>query len=158
MTVRVFDADMGSDDPLGTSMFSLKRLRYNESVGVDLELKGDGGGGVLQTIMTLLPFDESLVVPEPSEDSTEDMDVPLLENIDEFIRDTFGLRQAEERSGIDLSDLPTAWKALAVVAGKKPEEAFDPVCFIENEETNTQVRKEDKPSSQDFQIVVGVDL
>ena len=35
--------------------------------------------------------------------------------------------------------MPDAWKALATVSGATAEELFDPICFIENKHTDTQV-------------------
>ncbi len=33
-----------------------------------------------------------------------------------------------------------AWRALARISGRTAEELFDPLCFIENPETDTQAR------------------
>ncbi|GAB5486272.1 MAG: hypothetical protein Pars93KO_27060 [Parasphingorhabdus sp.] len=35
--------------------------------------------------------------------------------------------------------MPQAWKELAMMAGRRAEERFDPVCYIDNPETDTQV-------------------
>lgn len=37
------------------------------------------------------------------------------------------------------SKLPRAWKELAILAGKQADERFDPVCFLHNHSTDTQV-------------------
>jgi len=34
----------------------------------------------------------------------------------------------------------SAWKALAEVSGRTAEELYDPLCFIDNQETDTQAR------------------
>jgi len=38
-----------------------------------------------------------------------------------------------------VASMPDSWRTLATVSGASAEEVFDPVCFIENEETDTQV-------------------
>lgn len=37
-------------------------------------------------------------------------------------------------------EMSTAWRALASMTGINVEDTFDPVCFLENHETDTQVR------------------
>ena len=129
---------MKSDDALGVAAFPLKRLSLNRKENFDLELRGDGGGGTLQTTMELLPFDTALLDVEGyDEEDIESM--RAVEGIDDLIRERFDPESLDARSDIDLSDCPVAWKALAVVAGKRAEELFDPVCFVENLESDTQV-------------------
>jgi hypothetical protein len=53
-------------------------------------------------------------------------------------------RAAEARMGgpppgSPLTDMPDAWRALATVSGATAEDLFDPVCFISNDDTDTQV-------------------
>ena len=129
---------MKSDDALGVAAFPLKRLAPNTKEDFDLELRGDGGGGTLQTTMELLPFDTALLDMEDyDEEDIESM--KAVEGIDDLIRERLNPKSMDERSAIDFSDCPTAWKALAVVAGKRAEELYDPVCFVENIESDTQV-------------------
>jgi hypothetical protein len=42
--------------------------------------------------------------------------------------------------GLSPEQIPGAWKALAHVAGKALQDVFEPVAFVENLETDTQVR------------------
>jgi len=62
-----------------------------------------------------------------------------IESLSDLVKESLKIEEAEDRSGIDLSDLPTAWKVMAEIAGKRAEELFDPVCFIESPTTDTQV-------------------
>ena len=34
----------------------------------------------------------------------------------------------------------SAWRALAEISGRTAEELFDPLCFVENPDTDTQAR------------------
>ena len=136
LTCRVFDADaFKSDDSLGIAMLALSKLNFDNLVELELDLKGDGGGGTLHLALKLLPFDDSLLDDYDEDDADS---VVAVEGVDDLVRESLNLEIAQQRSGLDLNDCPTAWKALAVVAGKRAEELYDPVCFIENLETNTQ--------------------
>jgi hypothetical protein len=49
--------------------------------------------------------------------------------------------EAFEKLKLEADKLNTAWKALAQCAGKMVEGVFDPVAYLDNPETDTQVRK-----------------
>eukprot|EP00210_Caulerpa_lentillifera_P002079 g1994.t1 len=124
MTIRLFDADtLKPDDALGVAKFPLRKISFDESVELEVALVGDGGGGMLYATIQLLPFE-----------SVDEMG--SIGSVDGFTE-----RELEDSlpRGIPALEMSDAWRVLARMAGKRAEEQFDPICFIENPETDTQV-------------------
>lgn len=55
----------------------------------------------------------------------------------------------------EASALPNSWTDLAVMAGKKADERFDPVCYVENSRTDSQVKDDYFFSDTGFILVEG---
>uniref|UniRef100_A0A061R3D8 Triglyceride lipase n=1 Tax=Tetraselmis sp. GSL018 TaxID=582737 RepID=A0A061R3D8_9CHLO len=117
LLVRVYDADViGSDDALGVAYLPLSACCDGSCNSFTLSLTGDGGGGEITFDFQFLPLTAAEL------EDTSLTNVPI-----------------EPVSGTPTRVLD-AWSELASLAGGSalPLEKLDPVCYVDNVDTDTQ--------------------
>ncbi|CAL8471597.1 g11139 [Coccomyxa elongata] len=116
LIIKVLDKDMfTADDSLGFTLLPVSKLVDGSTHNLDLLLDGAGSGGQIQLSITFFPFTD-----EVAETVEAEMGAPAKGSAVEGIT-----------SG--------AWRALAEICGKTAEELYDPLCYIDNTITDTQV-------------------